>query len=438
MIERERQGTIIQEPKQQTIRGGLQCDEMGLGKTMQMLGTMLNNPRELTLLVCPLAMIHTWQQAAERAGQKILLTHTEGPGIVIVNYDKLVRHPSAYTSIWWDRIVVDEAHALRNPKGALISVLKTLKATIRWALTGTPIVNSARDLFSILSFLGVPLPKKRTSQTTRLHLTNLAASTMIHRCAADARAAGVPMPPEPEVTHTTLEFATPAERDLYRGFQERAKTLAEAAARSRNAAMLFLLLIRLRQISVHPQVYINARRQADPLFKEDWAISPDKATKTAELCRILSARTPTDKYLVFCQFIDEMNILKQVLTAANISTETFNGSMSQTERTAALERARQPDTTVLLIQIQCGGVGLNLQEFNHCIFMSPWWTAALMDQAVARCVRIGQKRQVHVVHLLYAEEETFNIDAFMTEKAENKRVLLENLFTTAASTTNKQ
>jgi len=84
----------------------------------------------------------------------------------------------------------------------------------------------------------------------------------------------------------------------------------------------------------------------------------------------------------------------------------------------------------MLIQLQAGGVGLNLQEYDRIIFISPWWTSALIDQAVARAVRMGQKKVVHVYHLhLEAEQEnTINIDAMVNEKAEQKRVMLKKLF----------
>jgi SNF2 family DNA or RNA helicase len=69
-------------------------------------------------------------------------------------------------------------------------------------------------------------------------------------------------------------------------------------------------------------------------------------------------------------------------------------------------------------------VGLNLQHFTHIIFVSPWWTSALMRQAVGRAVRIGQTEQVQVYHMLLKEEETLNIDAMMRERMEEKEELL--------------
>ena len=113
----------------------------------------------------------------------------------------------------------------------------------------------------------------------------------------------------------------------------------------------------------------------------------------------------------------------------------YNGSMNQAERQAVLRLSKATtETTVLLLQLQAGGVGLNLQEYDRIIFVSPWWTSALMDQAIARAVRMGQKEIVHVYHLRLLGESAaagaaVNIDELINAKAEQKRKMLEKLFT---------
>jgi hypothetical protein len=110
--------------------------------------------------------------------------------------------------------------------------------------------------------------------------------------------------------------------------------------------------------------------------------------------------------------------------------------MNQAERTAVLATSKKTtETTVMLLQLQAGGVGLNLQEYDRIIFVSPWWTAALMDQAIARAVRMGQTEVVKVYHLQLAAEKkaTINIDIMINAKASEKRKMLENMFLMCAS-----
>ena len=92
-----------------------------------------------------------------------------------------------------------------------------------------------------------------------------------------------------------------------------------------------------------------------------------------------------------------------------------------------------PAHTVLLAQIQCAGTVLNLQHFDRVIFTTPWWTAALMDQAAGRVLRLGQRKQV-VIHHIHLEEEgnvSLNIDDFINEKVEEKRELCQRLLEVA-------
>jgi SNF2 family DNA or RNA helicase len=113
----------------------------------------------------------------------------------------------------------------------------------------------------------------------------------------------------------------------------------------------------------------------------------------------------------------------------------YHGGMNQRERTEVLDKSKaSTERTVLLLQLQAGGVGLNLQEYDRIIFVSPWWTSALMDQAIARAVRMGQQKIVEVYHLkLDAENKiSLDIDALVSSKAEQKRSMLERLFTLCA------
>ena len=96
------------------------------------------------------------------------------------------------------------------------------------------------------------------------------------------------------------------------------------------------------------------------------------------------------------------------------------------ERSAAVEETKtlsQGLQDVFLVQLHAGGTGLNLQHYDRVVFTSPWWTAALLDQALGRALRIGQKNVVHVYWLRLQAESIFNIDDFVLEKSETKRDL---------------
>lgn len=437
MLDKEVDGIETEGPAGKAkIYGGLQCDDMGLGKTIQTMAVIKNNLRERTLIVAPLAMLDTWIGVANRsqfnvytvskAGWELTCKNTDSNNaIYIANYEKLSSRPSL-TRDGFDRIILDEAHKIANPSGLNSIMMREIRAPLRWALTGTPLVNKKRDLVSLFAFLGVPTGKLYRWQERYEELIN---EIMIHRSMESIRAIVDDAPPVPIIEHVSLEFSTKEESDFYRGIQGGIVDLLEKFRRDiLTNQEKFVLLMRLRQLSIHPQVYINAMTRTDKEYTmPDWSGSVTKINALRDSC---SREIPTgSRFIVFCQFIDEMKLIKEVLEEDGHMVEMYYGGLSQKERTEVLKAGAD----VLLIQLQAGGVGLNLQEYDRVIFMSPWWTSALLDQAIARTVRMGQRKVVRVSFLMLEEEESENIDQLMMDKAETKRELLEEIFEKAFS-----
>ena len=457
MLDKEINGTLVSNrdgTMNTRIFGGFQCDDMGLGKTIQITAAIVNNAKPSTLLIAPLAMIDTWSSVLQRAGCAVYEVDKGAsnpwklmndpatpipryfiknrPAVYVSNYEKLYHNPTLFRRDW-DRVVLDEAHKIRNGDGEVARYARKIKAPIRWAVTGTPLVNSLKDVVSLLAFIGVPhSPLWRWEPRYLRILPNI----VIHRSLNELRNVIKDAPPIPEIYNEILSFTTKAEEEFYFGVQGASDSLMKKYSKDLlSSAEAFKLLLRLRQISVHPQVYINAKRREDIGYsRDDW---DDECTKLHKIKEIISEDDDSriHKYIVFCQFNDEMALIRQyLLNECLVEDENillYNGSMTQKERTEVLAKSKETtETTVMLLQLQAGGVGLNLQEYDRIIFVSPWWTSALMDQAVARAVRMGQKEIVKVYHLrLAAEHESaINIDVMINAKAEEKRKMLEKLF----------
>lgn len=190
------------------FRGGLLCDDMGLGKTIQMISLILSNPAyrlddlddirqaykldckeklfngtnkqvdfskslrkiKSTLIICPASLLTQWEQ---EIGQKTNLTCYLYHGAKrIRNIDKLAEFDVVITSYqtcmsefqsgtsplyecyWW-RLILDEAHIIKNVSTKTAGACFNLKSLRRWCLTGTPIQNNALELWSLLHFLRV-------------------------------------------------------------------------------------------------------------------------------------------------------------------------------------------------------------------------------------------------------------------------------------------
>jgi SNF2 family DNA or RNA helicase len=197
--------------------------------------------------------------------------------------------------------------------------------------------------------------------------------------------------------------------------------------------------MRLRQISLHPQIYIESRRnELGTLYsRPDWI---DPSTKFEGIRGLIEHDTVPKKWIIFCHFHKEMELLSDFLSYSDSIERTwlYSGKLTAPQRTEVLAQTELPlvdgKHEILLIQLQSGGTGLNLQHFQNIVFSGPWWTAALMQQATGRAVRIGQKNQVTVFHMVLKEEGGLNIDRLMKMKAEKKGKMCAEVLAQANST----
>jgi len=140
---------------------------------------------------------------------------------------------------------------------------------------------------------------------------------------------------------------------------------------------------------------------------------------------ILSRKAMSRSAIVFCHFKFEMEILSALLSDT-LSVLSFHGGIAQSMRRNILNQT--PD--VLIVQIQTGCEGLNLQQFQDVLFVSPSWNPAVHDQAIARAYRIGQKKDVNVFSFIM--ESCFDtidcsIDYYISNSQDAKRNLARSV-----------
>ncbi|CAG4957055.1 unnamed protein product [Colias eurytheme] len=170
--------------------GGILADDMGLGKTITMISLMACDKeknldddesdeedrgktraiRGGTLVVCPASLMSQWAGEVGKHCAPHALTVSQHHGahrtaqahrlaqhdLVLTTYNILQRESEkngVLTRVVWRRVILDEAHAVRNHKAATSVAVSALRARRRWALTGTPLHNKDLDLFALLKFL---------------------------------------------------------------------------------------------------------------------------------------------------------------------------------------------------------------------------------------------------------------------------------------------
>jgi SNF2 family DNA or RNA helicase len=414
--------------------GGLLCDDMGLGKTEQILGLITNTPLLSTLLLCPKALIPQWRKEFQRCGFAVRViikgkwvqvsTASTVRLVYLANYESLIGKPHLFQR--YDRVCLDEAHQGLCKRGKLYGRVASIKRKATWVITATPVVNSFKDTQNLLSLVGYS-----SKDLDALPLEHFVTEAVLHRSMNELRASLPNLPVAAKETTISLTFASEEECEFYQGVQ--GKLVKRWKSLDKDATPLKLqLLMKLRQLSIHPQVYIGARKREPFGYSRDcWT---GTSTKFAAMEKLLADEVKPKRWIIFCQFKDEMKLIENELMD-KYTVLQYHGDLSE-EQKATVLRDSEGDLggkhMVFLINIKSGGVGLNLQHFTHIIFMSPWWTSALMRQSIGRAVRIGQKEEVQVYHLVLKEEETLNIDALMREKVADKEEMLVDLLARAS------
>ncbi|KAM6523438.1 hypothetical protein FSOLCH5_004059 [Fusarium solani] len=330
-------------------KGGILADDMGLGKTLQSISLILTNQKpekdgtgwkkqyenieKTTLVVAPLALIRQWEheikdKVEKSHGLKVCVHH--GPNrtkrfkdlalydVVVTTYQILVSEhgnssdaengvkAGCFGLHWW-RVILDEAHTIKNRNAKATKACYALRSEYRWCLSGTPMQNNLDELQSLVKFLRIrpyddlkewkehiDLPLKNGKghiAIRRLH--SLLRCFMKRRTKDILKEAGALNPggkPSAEGEGSATGFKvterkvvtvatelSPAERKFYDRLAARADRSIEAMMRGRvNYANALTLLLRLRQACNHPKLVEGK------LEKDKDALSTDSSQKSQD------------------------------------------------------------------------------------------------------------------------------------------------------------
>ena len=422
---------------------GLLADEMGLGKTVQMLA-FIRTLRGKHLVVCPSSLAFNWQREATRFAPEMKVILVVGPDRVaalrqpadlyITSYPLLRRDGDLYRDIDFETVVLDEAQHIKNPDSQNSQAAVSLKSRYRFAMTGTPIENSIRDIWSLMNFLMPGYLGKRDDFKERYQreietepggpahrrLIKRLRPFILRRTKRDVL---TELPDKIEQI-VYCELST-NQKALYSQLADATRRqLSElAGAKDQNRARMTMLtaLLRLRQACCDERL----------LKPEDQPEEPSgKVEMLFEL--IEEALDGGHRVLVFSQFATMLRLLDEALQVAEIATCHLDGQTKNRER--EVDRFQAGDAPVFLISLKAGGTGLNLTAADTVIHFDPWWNPAVEAQATDRAHRIGQKRVVTSYKLIARDTVEEKILALQQRKKaviaaslENEEPLMESL-----------
>lgn len=309
----------------------------------------------------------------------------------------------------WDRLILDEAHHLRN-QTTLFKGVQALQADIIWMVTGTPVHNKEKDLDAYWLLIGVPRDiVNQLYSTARPTLHLLLRQRVLRRTKSDV---GIHLPP---LTQDLIEVPWHDEFELDFAEQLHSQLAFSGHVRHRVAGATSFLtsntlpaLVRCRQACVQPSLM----DQHIQFYKDHTGdLEIDRApTTSAKLSAVVDAvvrRRLLGRKLIFCTYHGEIDTLASLLTIQGFSVRSIDGRVPTATRMQYINHDL-PD--VLLTQIVSGSEGLNLQMYSDLYVVSPHWNPSLDDQAIARAHRIGQTLPVHVSRFILSHHLT-SLDA---------------------------
>ncbi|KAK9297412.1 hypothetical protein QLX08_008850 [Tetragonisca angustula] len=552
--------------EQQKPPGGILADDMGLGKTLTMISLIIasiakrklgvedsdseewldsNGSKQYhkggTLVVCPASLLSQWENEINHRCKRGMLSVIVYHGtnrmnvpkklakydIVITTYNLLTREFKSNSTVYkihWERVILDEAHVIRNHKSQASQSVCGLVARKRWALTGTPIQNKEMDLYSILKFLKCsPFDDIRVwrrwvdnkSAAGRQRLATVMKTLMLRRTKQELQAKGaleslpekfveeisVKLDPDEQLVYEKIliysrslfaQFlAQRAEKDhmfdLAAGKYDKPTFLSNPNKNTQftkaqnkllslhadvKAHEILVLLLRLRQVCVHPslvrsmldeedikesgitesenldsdlllqinkitledeenneedtneteigvdrRVATNLLTSKNPVFKSDRISSKVKLV----LDKIMEILQKNDKMIIVSQWTSTLNIIASCLSSIKgASFDMFTGNVPIKERQGVMDSFNAPnrDPKILLLSLTAGGVGLNLVGGNHLLLIDIHWNPQLEVQAQDRIYRFGQRKDVFIYKFICKDTIEDRIKCLQEKKME--------------------
>lgn len=425
--------------------GGLLGDEMGLGKTIMVL-THLSRLKEMgqlhkpALVICPTSVMDVWYEEANKHISDLRIIKWHGPDrdqldekskqvdIVITSYAILRRDfEDKLKNMEFSTLVLDEAQFIRNQQTDSFKAAKALNCQHRIALTGTPIENHLKDLYSILDCVEDGILGRRSSFEKQFsnsmdngQLNDTAGLKMLLSPIVTRRRKSEvesELPPKIEsLVHCKL---SQHQLSLYYNYVMKMKgsiitedNELSAAINGPNHFSLLSALTRLRQICCHPSLVLG--EEADTQCSGKLAMLRQTIQECLEMGR---------KIIVYSQFLKMQALIVKIAEDLHPDGALWLHG-STTNRDEIVKSFQSPSgPRIIVVSLKAGGTGITLTEADTVIFADPWWNPAVEDQAIDRAHRIGQKKTVHVIRLI-AEN---SIEQEVVALAHKKRIAAHSI-----------
>ena len=397
----------------------LLADDMGLGKTAQAITAfraLIRRSKALhALIICPKSVVLTWLRELERWAPELVTIAIQGSPdvrrmlwkahigkchVLITTYDLVRQDRNLIENSQPDLVVADEVQRIKNSATSTAQAVRTIPATRRWGLTGTPIENNLDDLIAIFGFVVPGLFRGKDAVALRpSEIRERARPYVLRRKKEDA----LPDLPDKVVDTKWLELSEP-QRQAYARAENAGK---QELSTNENVTLQHVLALiqKLKQIC-------NFEPQTGESTKLDFLVDDYLPEACAD----------GQKALVISQYVQTLQKIRTKLT--DYQPLVYTGELSSAQREKVqVDFSTKDNHRVLLLSLRAGGVGINLTRANYVVHFDRWWNPAVERQAEDRTHRIGQQKTVFVTRFICRDTIEERIEKIL----ERKRILFRDV-----------
>ena len=433
------------------------------GKSKVVVDLVVNRGHGFTVIVCPLSVVDVWPNqfllhAADpvvvlplkkrpvawrlkKLEKELALRKARGddrPFVAVMNFECF--RTQAMASFlkklalkgFLELLVIDESHRIKSPGGKGSRVASKIGELVPWrlTLTGTPMPHSPLDVYAQFRFLdrniygwsfrrfkqryavmggfrkgGRPMQVVGFRELEDLHEKFYSIAFRVKKEEV------LDLPPFIHETRTCE--LDPESRRLYDTLEK--EFVAQVKTGEVTVANALTKLLRLQQIA-------NGFVRSDE--QEVGEITETGNEKEKLLLDIVEDLPNDEPVVVFCRFHHDLDVVKRACRSVDREPLELSGRVNE------LEEWQRGEAPILAVQIQAGGVGVDLTRAAYCLYWSVGFSLGDYEQSLARLHRPGQKRSVTYIHLVTAGTVEEKVMKSLVKKQNVIKSVLEQIVET--------
>lgn len=428
------------------------ADEMGLGKTIQTICLLyyLFHQHQLYgpfLIVVPLSTMTSWQREfCQWAPEMNIVTYLGDVNsrniirefewcysgskrlkfnAILTTYEIVLKDKAFLGSLSWAALMVDEAHRLKNDDSLLYKALMEFDTNHRLLITGTPLQNSLKELWSLLHFI-MPVKFDSWEEFEKEH-DNAAQKgySKLHKQLEPFIIRRVKKDVEKSLPAKVEQILRVEMTSLQKQYYKWILTKNYGALRKgvKGSSTTFLnIVIELKKCCNHAFLTKPIDFEQRPPPEEHIQQLIRGSGKLVLLDKLLvRLRETGHRVLIFSQMVRMLDILGEYLQMRHFPFQRLDGGIKGELRKQALDHfnAEGSQDFCFLLSTRAGGLGINLATADTVIIFDSDWNPQNDLQAQARAHRIGQKNQVNIYRLVTRS----SVEEEIVERAKQKMVL---------------